>query len=104
MCIGIPMQVAEPAGPGTAWCERRGERLLIDMRLVGDAPAGSWVLVFQHAARERLDEGRARDIASAIEGLEAALAGHGDLDRHFADLVDREPELPEHLRRELNRG
>ncbi|MCU0977285.1 MAG: HypC/HybG/HupF family hydrogenase formation chaperone [Steroidobacteraceae bacterium] len=104
MCIGIPMQVAEAAGPGVAWCERRGERLLIDMRLVGDAAAGSWVLVFQHAARELLDESRARDIASAIEGLEAALAGDGDLDRHFADIIGREPELPEHLRKELNRA
>lgn len=104
MCIGIPMQVAETAGPGSAWCERRGERQLIDMRLVGDVQAGGWVLVFQSAARERLEEARARDIESAIEGLEAALAGHGDLDRHFADLVDREPQLPEHLRTELNRG
>jgi hydrogenase expression/formation protein HypC len=98
------MQVVEEAGPGVAWCERRGERQLIDMRLVGEAGAGQWVLVFQHAARELLDEARARDISSAIEGLEAALAGDGDFHRHFADLIDREPELPEHLKRELNRA
>lgn len=100
MCIGIPMQVVEPVGPGVAWCERRGERQLIDMRLVEEAVPGSWVLVFQHAARELLDENRARDIASALEGLEAALAGDGGFERHFADLIDREPELPEHLRKE----
>ncbi len=101
MCIGIPMQVVEPAGPGTGWCERRGERHLIDLRLVDGVGPGAWVLVFQHAAREILDDVRARDISSAIEGLEAALAGSGDFERHFADLVDRRPELPEHLKREL---
>jgi hydrogenase expression/formation protein HypC len=104
MCIGIPMQVVEAAGPGTAWCERRGERQLIDVRLVDGAVPGAWVLVFQHAARELLDEQRARDISSALDGLEAALAGSGDFERHFADLIDREPELPEHLKRELNRA
>ncbi len=30
--------------------------------------------------------------------LEAVLAGADDVSQHFADLVDREPELPAHLR------
>ena len=56
------------------------------------------------AEQEALSEQRARDISSALDALDAALAGETDFDRHFADLVNREPELPEHLRKELDRG
>lgn len=104
MCVGIPMQLAEPAGPGAAWCEGRDGRTLVDIRLVGEQPAGTWLLVFQRAAREVLDPERARDIAAALEGLEAALRGDGGVERFFADLVDREPELPPHLRKETPRA
>jgi hydrogenase expression/formation protein HypC len=103
MCVGIPMQVLEITGP-SASCEGRGERMSVDIRLV-DVPApGDWLLVFHGVAREALSEQRARDITSALDALNAALAGETDFDRHFADLVNREPELPEHLRKELNRG
>ena len=103
MCLGIPMQVLSVQGP-RANCAGRGERLEVDVRLV-DAPAvGDWLLVFHGVAREALSEERARDIASALDALDAALAGETDLDRHFADLVNREPELPAHLRKEPGRG
>ena len=103
MCVGIPMQVLVLDGP-SASCEGRGERLSVDIRLI-DVPApGDWLLVFHGVAREALSEQRARDIMSALDALDAALAGETDFDRHFADLVNREPELPEHLRKELNRG
>jgi hydrogenase expression/formation protein HypC len=97
------MQVLGIDGPWAS-CEGRGERLSVDIRLI-DAPApGDWLLVFHGVAREALSEQRARDIASALDALDAALAGETDLDRHFADLVNREPQLPEHLRKELDRG
>jgi hydrogenase expression/formation protein HypC len=87
-----------------ATCEGRGERLSVDVRLV-DAPApGDWLLIFNGVAREALSEQRARDIGSALDALQAALAGETDLDHHFADLVNREPQLPEHLRKEPDRG
>jgi hypothetical protein len=35
----------------------------------------------------------------ALQALDAALTGGSDVDRFFPDLVGREPELPEHLRR-----
>jgi hydrogenase expression/formation protein HypC len=103
MCLGIPMQVTEVEGPA-AWCEGRGQRLQVDVRLIPPPAVGDWVLVFHDVAREPLSEERAQDIASALDALEAALAGETDLDRHFADLVNREPQLPEHLRKELDRG
>ena len=34
----------------------------------------------------------------SVPALEAVLAGADDVSQHFADLVDREPELPAHLR------
>ena len=103
MCVGIPMQVTALEGL-TAWCEGRGERLQADIRLLETPAVGDWLLVFHGVARESLSEHRARDISSALDALDAALAGETDFDRHFADLVGREPELPEHLRKELDRG
>lgn len=103
MCLGIPMRIASIDG-AYADCEGRGEQRRVDVRLIDSPAEGDWLLVFHAVARERLSEERARDVSSALDALEAALAGETDLDRHFADLVDREPELPEHLKKELKRG
>jgi hydrogenase expression/formation protein HypC len=77
MCIGIPMRVIE-AWPGAALVAGRGRSEQIDTRLVGgdDVAAGQWLLVFQGAARERLDAQRASEIDAALDLLEAALAGN----------------------------
>ena len=103
MCLGLPMRLTEIGG-AHAVCEGRGERRTVDIRLIEAPAVGDWVLVFHTVARERLSEERARDVGSALDALEAALAGETDLDRHFADLVNREPELPEHLRKDVKRG
>lgn len=103
MCVGIPMQVTVLEGD-SAWCEGRGQRLRVDTRLIGAPSLGDWVLVFHGVAREALDAGRAAGISAGLDALEAALRGETDLDRHFADLVDREPQLPEHLRKEAGRA
>jgi hydrogenase expression/formation protein HypC len=98
MCIGVPMQVLSGA-EGRALCEGRGKREALDLMLVGDQPLGTWLLAFRGAAVRVLSADEARQTNGALDALEAALAGDGDLDVHFADLVDREPVLPEHLRR-----
>lgn len=97
MCIGIPMQVIECRGL-TALCEARGGRRRLDLALVGEQPPGTWLLAFLDAAREVIGADAARLINAALDGLDAALDGGTDLDRHFADLIGREPQLPEHLR------
>ncbi len=76
MCIGIPMQVVE-SGPGIARVAGRGRHERIDTRLVADAAIapGTWLLVFQGAAREVLDAARAGEIDAALDLLDAALAG-----------------------------
>lgn len=102
MCIGVPMQVLD-AGPGWALCDNGGSREQIDMRLVGDQPAGAWVLVFLGAAREVLGEAEALKIRDAVEAL-TLIASGANIDHLFADLIDREPQLPEFLRPQREEG
>jgi hydrogenase expression/formation protein HypC len=98
MCLGIPMQV-ESGDDVSAVCERRGERVSINMMLVGAQPPGTWVMTFMGAAREVLTAADAEQINAALEAVAAALSGQTDVDHYFSDLVGREPQLPEHLRR-----
>jgi hydrogenase expression/formation protein HypC len=63
------------AWSGQALVEGRGRVETIDTRLVGDCAAGDWLLVFQGAAREKLDAERAAEIDAALDLLEAGLSG-----------------------------
>jgi hydrogenase expression/formation protein HypC len=74
MCIGLPMRTLE-AGAFDALVSGRGRVERVDTRLVGPAEPGQWLLVFQGAARERLDAARAAEIDTALDLLEAGLAG-----------------------------
>lgn len=99
MCLGIPMQVTEPAGEGAAWCTGREGRCLVDMALVGPQAPGTWLLTFVGAAREVMTPEAAARTDAALDALAAVLAGDSStIDEAFADLVSREPQLPEHLR------
>ncbi len=74
MCIGIPMRVVESNG-ASALCEGRNGRERLNMLLVADAPAGSWVLAFLGYARELLTEDDAARINAALDQVEAAVRG-----------------------------
>jgi hydrogenase expression/formation protein HypC len=77
MCIGIPMQLSGCAGThGIARGRGRTER--IDLRLVDACRDGDWVLVFQGAARERLEAARAAEIDAALDLLERGLSDATD--------------------------
>jgi len=99
MCIGVPMRLLSGA-EGRALCEGRGKRETLDLMLVGEQPAGTWLLAFRGTAVRVLSADEARQTNGALDALEAALAGdgNGNGDAHFADLVARGPVLPEHLR------
>lgn len=97
MCIGIPMQIIEQRGE-SAVCLYQGQESLIDMMLVGPQPVGTWLLVFLDAAREVLSEQKARQIADALEAMHLAMQGDSQIDHLFADLIGREPPLPEFLK------
>ena len=96
MCIGIPMTVLE-GDDYTARCERHGEVRQVSMLLVGAVPAGTPVLVHLDSAVRVLEDGEAGKINDALDGVAAALAGQR-FEHLFADLIDREPELPAFLR------
>lgn len=100
MCIGIPLQIARVDSKGVAWCLHEGSEVAINTELVGPQAVGTWLLTFLGTAREVLNEVRAREIQQALRGLSAALSGQ-DYEHYFQDLIDREPQLPEHLRAQL---
>jgi hydrogenase expression/formation protein HypC len=98
MCLGIPMQVVSVAGT-TALCRGRDGETRIDILLVAPVAVGDWLLTFLGAARGRLEADEAGRIEQALGALEAVERGQPfDVAAFFPDLLDREPQLPEHLR------
>jgi hydrogenase expression/formation protein HypC len=97
MCVGIPMRVVTSAD-GIAECEGRGRRERINTLLVGNVEPGSWILAFQGSAVRAMSEREVGETNAALDALEAVIAGETDLTAHFADLIDRDPQLPEHLK------
>jgi hydrogenase expression/formation protein HypC len=97
MCIGIPMQVLEVEGL-FAWCDGRNGRKRINTMLLETVRPGDWLLTFLGSAREAIDAERAAMISAALDALERAEAGRADFDDCFADLIGREPQLPDFLR------
>jgi len=74
MCIGIPMRVMARE-PGFATCVGRGSTCRVSLALTGDVDVGGWVLVFKDSAVESLSAARAAEVNSALDLLQAALAG-----------------------------
>jgi hydrogenase expression/formation protein HypC len=107
MCIGVPMRIESGDGvvavAASEAADGAVERHALDMLIVGDQPPGTWVLAFHGAARRVLDPLEARQILDALAALAVALDAETveqttALDALFADLVDRPPQLPAHLR------
>jgi hydrogenase expression/formation protein HypC len=106
MCIGVPLRVIDvEVGSDFATCADGAICERLDMRLIGAQPPGAWVLAFHGAARRVLDADEASRIRDALTALQGALDGSldadadaGAFDALFADLVEREPALPAHLR------
>lgn len=96
MCLGVPMTVLD-GDAFTAACARGETVRRVSMMLVGAQVPGTSVLVHVDSAVRVLDPAEAEAIDRALDGLAAALDGRA-FDHLFADLVDREPELPAHLR------
>lgn len=96
MCVGVPMRVAA-VEELTATCVAGDRRETVNLALTGPVPVGSDVLVYLGSAVRTLDPVEARQIADALEAVAAAAEGR-PFDHLLADLIDREPTLPEHLR------
>jgi hydrogenase expression/formation protein HypC len=82
---------------GAALCEGRGVQERIDTRLLGEQPDGTWILAYRGSAVRVMTPEEAAQTTAALDALDAVLAGEVDFDAFFADLVDREPQLPPHL-------
>jgi hydrogenase expression/formation protein HypC len=97
MCIAVPMRVLS-CDETSALCEARdGSQVRIDTLLVGEVQPGQWLSTFLGTAREILSEEQARLNLAALAALEAVMNGETDVDAHFADLIEREPQLPDFL-------
>ncbi|MDP3513412.1 MAG: HypC/HybG/HupF family hydrogenase formation chaperone [Sulfuritalea sp.] len=107
MCLALPMQVIRMEG-STALCEGRNGIERMDTMLTGPLEPGQWILGFLGAAREVIDAERAAQVEEALVALESILHGGGNNDElihaAFADLIEREPQLPEFLRPNLIQG
>lgn len=97
------MQIIETAD-GRALCQdHAGNAQWVDTLLVGDLPVNTWLLIFLGGAREVLSAEKARQISDALQAVNLAMQGEVQVDHLFADLVDREPELPEFLQQQLKK-
>lgn len=110
MCMALPMQVIRMEGT-MALCQGHEGVERIDTILTGRLDAGQWILSFLGAAREVIDGERAAQVGDALAALRAILDGQASgrdaaalIDLHFADLVGREPQLPEFLRTPSSQG
>ena len=98
MCIALPMKVLE-SGPMMVVCERNGRRLEVDCSMIDQPAVGAWLLVFQNRALG--------EIEAALGATARVMAGDVDeetIRSGFGDLIDRGPELPEHLRALVGRA
>ena len=100
MCIAFPMQVIS-CNEVSARCSRPNREVEVDITMIEPPKPGEWLLVFQDRALRPITEEEARDIEAALGATALAMmgeAGEDDIRAGFSDLVDREPELPPHLR------
>jgi len=102
MCLSIPMQVVTVLSEHLAHCQGMGQQRSIDMSLVGEQPVGTWVVTFLDAARELVGEDEALKITNALQAVDLAMHSDGTgIGRLFADIIDREPQLPPHLQEQI---
>ena len=98
MCLGLPMTVID-GDDFSALCEWHGERRRVSTLLVGRQVPGARLLVHVDTAVRMLDDGEAEAIDRALNGPRCRGRRGQAFEHLFADLIDREPELPEHLRK-----
>ncbi len=101
MCLGIPLQVRALLPSGAARCSGRDvdpEPRTVEVSLLDAAPCiGDWLLVHVDVAVRALEPDEAQQISDALQAVAAAAAGE-PFEHLIADLVDRQPQLPAHLK------
>lgn len=101
MCIGIPMRIESTVSTRAVVAgdpQTPASGRLIDTSLLEQAPAvGDWLLVHVNVAIRSMSAGEAKQVGDALQAVTAAAAGL-PFEHLLGDLIDREPELPAHLR------
>lgn len=101
MCLGVPLQVRSMLPNGVARCRAHDDQVQersIHVSLLDAPPSvGDWLLVHVDVAIRPLDAGEARQIRDALLAVDAAVNGQA-FEHLLADLIDREPQLPDHLK------
>ena len=96
MCLGVPMLIVERDGLN-AVCQAGDRREAVTLALTGPVDVGRHVLVYLGSALRELDADEAERITDALLAIDAAANGQ-PFDHLIQDLIDRDPQLPEHLR------
>ncbi|NCF20927.1 MAG: HypC/HybG/HupF family hydrogenase formation chaperone [Haliea sp.] len=101
MCLGVPLQVHSLLASDAALCGVSGEQpRAVDTSLLDGLPrVGDWLLVHVNIAVRALSGLEAQQIGDALLAVNAAASGQ-PFEHLLADLIDREPQLPDHLRPE----
>ncbi len=101
MCMGVPLRVeslVSPTAVVASSIEAAAQPRLVDTSLLDQRPAiGDWLLVHVNVAIRAMSAEEARRVGDALQAVSAAAAGQ-PFEHLLGDLLDREPELPAHLR------
>jgi len=101
MCIGIPVQVQSTPSWGIALCKSAQADAIsqrVETSLLERPPRpGDWLLAHANIAIRPLESDEAQRIGDALLAVTRAAAGES-FEYLLADLIDREPQLPAHLR------
>jgi hydrogenase expression/formation protein HypC len=101
MCLGVPLQVQSVPSWGVALCgpaENGGDQRWVETSLLEQAPRpGDWLLVHVNIAIRAIEALEAGQISDALLAVTRAATGDS-FEYLLADLIDREPQLPAHLR------
>ncbi len=107
MCLGIPLRVQTLLPSGAALCAGPAAQTpprTVETSLLDRPPrTGDWLLVHLDVAIRPLEPVEAQQIGDALRAVAAAAAGE-PFEHLLADLIEREPELPPHLRAQAAGG
>ncbi len=109
MCIATPEVVLERKESATGpvgVIEHAGRRLTVDLSLTPEAQVGDTILYFRGNAVRLLGAQEAERIRAALGVLADAMDGKANestIEAGFADLIENPGQLPEHLKKELEK-
>ncbi len=98
MCVGIPLCVLAVEDQTALGRNAENQLRYVNLALLDHAvEVGDWILVHGDTALYSLTPEEAAHISDALQAV--ALAARGEPFEHLLrDLIDREPQLPPHLR------